>query len=73
VSPKTRSILRKCSRHVPPVLQKEIDDLIGPLPEETLAYEDLWASLTEAVLANDHDDAIHYLERLYHSRLSDTP
>lgn len=73
MSPKTRSILRKCSRHVPPVLQREIDSLTGPLPEETLGYDDLWACLSEAVAANDHDDAIHYLERLYHSRLSDTP
>ncbi len=73
MTPKTRSILRRASRHCPPVLQREIDGILGQVPQETLTPDDLWACLVEAVLANDKDDAVHYLERYYHSTLDPQP
>lgn len=59
-----KRLLRKATKHCPPGLSKQIDDALGPQPDETLSRETLTECLIEAVDARDIGDALHYATRI---------
>ena len=62
--PTLKRLLRRASKHCPPALAKQIDDALGPQPDETLNREALVECMIDAVDARDIDDALHYATRI---------
>lgn len=59
-----KRLLRRASKHCPPGLSKQIDDALGPQPDETLSREILIACMADAIDARDIGDALHYATRI---------
>jgi hypothetical protein len=59
-----KRLLRKAAKHCPPGLSKQIDDALGPQPDETLSREILIACMADAVDGRDIGDALHYASRI---------
>lgn len=66
-----KRLLRKAIPHCPPKLAKQIEEAVGPQPEETLSRQTLIECLIESIDARDIDDALHYSLRI--SNLDATP
>ena len=59
-----KRLLRRASKHCPPALAKQIDDALGPQPDETLSREALVECMVDAVDARDIGDALSYATRI---------
>lgn len=59
-----KRLLRRASKHCPPGLSKQIDDALGPQPDETLSREALTECLIDAIDGRDIGDALHYATRI---------
>lgn len=59
-----KRLLRRAGKHCPAPLAKQIDDALGPQPDETLPRETLVDCLIDAVDGRDIDDALHYCNRI---------
>lgn len=63
-TPTLKRLLRRASKHCPAPLAKQIDDALGPQPDETLPREILVDCLIAAVDARDIDDALSLATRI---------